>query len=222
MKKYIYLMVCACLVCFTMNCNICFAESEQYVKVIYSSIDVYEDANINVDANSDGENLDVVASFKYAQKLKLVNSTAIQGLDGLSYYLIEFNNGQNVKQGYVLYSQVLLSTIASPEKELDYNATLNKDATLYSYENQQYVELTQTLVNGQKVKLLDGYNKANEYSRIQYKDSEGNILTAYVKTADISVSGISRATIGAIIIIVTTVSLVLVVFGIKGRKKKKA
>ena len=123
--------------------------------------------------------------------------------------------------GYVLCSQVLLSTISSPKRELDYNATLKQRARLFGYEELKFVDLEMDLEVGQQIKILGGYNSSNEFTRIQYLDSSGDIFTAYVKTIDIQTSGISKTTIGAIIIIITTISLVLIVFGVKGKRKKR-
>lgn len=87
---------------------------------------------------------------------------------------------------------------------------------------EQYVETQKVLKIGTKVKVLDGLDYSKEYSRIQYSDQNGQIIYGYIKTQAIEKSGISRTTIGAIVIVVTTISLTLLVFGIKGKKKKKS
>lgn len=219
MKKILLILLMICL----LNGNIFYTNAEdsnKYVKVVFSSTYIYLDSDINVDYDQDGECLDVLKEEKYGVLLKLVKDEQIVGLDGLNYYCIEINGNQGAQQGYVLCSNVLYSTIQSPQKELDYNATLNKETHIYTLENQNFIETNEVLKSGQKIKILDGYNKENKYSRIQYLDEIGQILTAYVRTEDIKTSGISRSVIGAVIIIITTVSLVLLVFGIKGKKKK--
>ena len=193
-----------------------FAEGEVYVKALFSTVNVFKDKNIEVDADGDNENLDVVLTIKYGEKLLLASQSVEQGDDGLNYYKVKLS--ENL-EGYVLYSNVLLSSISSPKKDLDHNATTNKKTTIYIYDGGRLQEQTTTLPSGEKIKILELGSEG--YSRIQYKDSDGDILTVYVKTADIKTSGISRTTIGAIIIIVTTISLVLVVFGIKGNRKRK-
>lgn len=217
MKKILLLLLMLC--CLSVNVFNASAEGAEYVKVIYSSAYIYADANINADYNLDDENLDILCEVKYGTKLKLL-SESILGEDGFNYYNVQISDGQTNLNGYVLCSNVLNINISSPNKELDSNGELNKKAKVYTYENQTYKETGVELASGQKIKILDGYNKSLEFTRIQYADEDGQILTAYVKTEDIKTSGISRSTIGAIIIIVTTVSLVLVIFGIKGKKKK--
>lgn len=192
------------------------AENGSFVKVIYSNINIYSDTNINEDFNLDGVE-DIICSINYGIKLELKNENIIIGNDGFNYYCVKVNE----QDGYVFCSQVLPSNYKSPIKDLDGNATLKSAAEVYVLENSVYNKTETILPKNQKIKILDGYNNNSQYTRIQYKDQEGQILTAYIKTETMKVSGISRSTIGAIIIVFTTVSLVLVVFGIKGKNKKK-
>lgn len=219
MKKILIMLLLICMVgC--LNRSFVYAESDKYVKALYSSVNIFKDTDINTDADNDGEALDIISKIKYGQKLKVVLDSFV-GDDGFNYYGVSFSLDGEEEQGYVLSSQVLLSSISSPQKDLDHNAIISKNTKLYGYEELRFVELGKELAAGEQIKILNGYNKSSDYTRIQYKDESGDILTAYIKTADIQTSGVSRATIGAIIIIITIVSLVLVVFGIKGSKKKK-
>ena len=219
MRKIILLLIISICPLFLFKINCAGAESIGYVRVIYSSINVFADTDYAVDFDGDLETLDIIYKCNYGTKLQLVEQNSILGNDGLNYYKVKVENG-NI-EGFVLCSQVLMDNISSPQKHLDYNASVNKDAKLYVFENQSYVELEHALVSGQQIKILDGYNNSKQYTKIQYKSQDGYILTAYIKTSDISVSGVSKTTIGAIIIVITTISLALVVFGVKGKRKKK-
>lgn len=210
MKKIIYILLIICLC--TFSNKIVFAEGQDYVKVLYSTVVVFSEPNIATASE--------VAEVIYGTKFLLKDKNQIDGDDGLKYYLVELSNVENYTEGYILCSQVISIEYASPKRELSTNATLVNDANVYTHVNSQYKDTGVVLNAGEKIKLLDGHIKELEYTRIQYKDLDGDIFTAYVKTENIKVSGISRTTIGAIIIIVSTISLTLVLFGIKGKRKK--
>lgn len=210
MKKIIYILLIICLC--TFSNKIVFAEGQDYVKVLYSTVVVFSEPNIATASE--------VTEVIYGTKFLLKDKNQIDGDDGLKYYLVELSNVENYTEGYILCSQVISIEYASPKRELSTNATLVNDANVYTHVNSQYKDTGVVLNAGEKIKLLDGYIKELEYTRIQYKDLDGDIFTAYVKTENIKVSGISRTTIGAIIIIVSTISLTLVLFGIKGKRKK--
>lgn len=213
MNRIIKILLLVALILSFSHSKVTFAESENYVKVLYSTINVYSQANINTSS--------VICTKTYGTKLKLIDVENVQGEDGYLYYNIEINDITEVNSGYVLCSQVLDINISSPSKDLDYNGSLNKESIVYLKEENTYISTGNKLEENKKIKIIDGYDANTEYTRIQYKDQNGEILTAYVKTVDIKTSAISRETIGAIIIIVTTVSLVLVLFGIKGKRKKQ-
>lgn len=220
MKKcVIVLLFCLCF--FPVICNKTYAENNIYVKVLYSEINVYLDTNFTDDYNKDGENLDIVYTFLYGSIIKVVEENQIIGQDGYKYYKVEYESNGQKKMGYVLCSQVLNINYSSPAKELDYNAMVNKEAKLFTLKNEQYIENGISLKINQKIKIINGYNSTKKYTQIQYKAESGDILTAFVLTSDIKVGGISKGTIGAIIIVVSIISLSLIVFGVKGKKKRK-
>lgn len=191
-----------------------FAQNQDvYVKVIYTSIYVYSQPYF--------EQANIITELEYGTKLKLKSSSQEVGQDGYNYFLVEINF-EEFTEGYVLCSQVLDESLSSPVKDLDHNATLKKNAEEYNALGEGFVKTGKTLNAGEKIKILDGYNSNQKFTRIQYKAESGDIVTAYILTETIKTSGISRTTIGAIIIIVSTISLVLVLFGVKGRKKKTA
>lgn len=180
------------------------------VKTIYSSVNVYE---------SSSTESNVLTVLSYGTVLNVVLDDVL-GEDGHSYVQVEITGDMANANGYVLKSQVLNVEYFSPQKELDHNATLAKESYVFTLNVNNYEQTDIILEKDTKIKILSGYNTANEYTQIQYKNENGDIVTAYVKTANIKTSGISRTLIGAVLIVVTTVSLVLIIFGIKGKKKK--
>lgn len=209
MKKLL-LLAFSLLLCLVPNFTITYADTLQ-VRVIYSTINVYSVDDINSSQK--------ISTLKYNDVVTVIQSST--GTDGYEYYLVQLENVPNYTQGYVFKSQVLDANLTSPTKKLDSNAEVSTECEVYTLDGKNYVKTTDKLASGTKIKILSGYNANNEYTQIQYADQNGQIVTAYIKTSAIAVSGISNTLIGAVIIIVTTVSLVLIIFGIGKKKGKK-
>lgn len=188
------------------------AQNVEQVKVVYSVANVY--------GTPDAKEANVVATYSYGKVLNVINFS-VAGVNGLEFVQVEISDVAGVLEGYVLKSQVLDASVSSPQKRLDSNANLKEESFVYVLNGNTY-EKTETLLPANtKVKILSGYNTSNEYTQIQYQNQNGDIVTAYVKTQSLKTSGISRTLIGSVLIIVTTVSLVLIIFGLKGKKHKK-
>lgn len=212
-----------CLMCFALICtlfsfclsfggNTLKADAPTQVRVIYSNANVYSLTNIS------DENNKVIATYKYNQKFNTIGDVII-GEDGYEYYKVEISVNEYTF-GYVFKSQVADVNIKSPQKRLDSNAKITTDCKVYNLNGNNYEETTETLKVGTQVKILSGYKKTEEFTQIQYQNQDGEIVTAYIKTTALKTSGISRTLIGTILIIITTASLVLIIFGVKGKKGK--
>lgn len=213
--KFLGIIFAICLMSFgfIVNKNFAFAETPLQVRIIYSNANVYSLTNINDDTNK------VIATYKYNQKFNTI-SDVITGEDGYKYYKVEINVNEYTF-GYVFKSQVADVNIKSPQKRLDSNAKITTDCKVYNLNGNNYEETTETLKVGTQVKILSGYKKTEEFTQIQYQNQDGEIVTAYIKTTALKTSGISRTLIGTIIILITTASLVLIIFGVKGKGKKR-
>lgn len=208
MKKILLLLSMFISFCFVPN-FITLAETPLQVRVIYSYINVY--------STNDISSSQTIASFNYDHVFNVVSQST--GSDGFEYYLVELENVQDYTEGYVFKSQVLDASITSPQKQLDANASIASACDTYLLSGSNYIKSSTTLPAGTQIKILSGYNTNNEYTQIQYANENNKIITAYIKTSAIHVGGVSSTLIGAVIIIITTVSLVLIIFGI-GKKKK--
>ena len=138
-----------------------------------------------------------------------------------SYQIIE--GASENDYSYVLKSHTLDNKISSPEKELDYNAQVKNDNSfLYTYDTntKTYTKTNISLKKNTKVRILDGYDKNKEYTYISYQNESGEILSYYIETENLKVSGINYSVIVAISTLFTCVVIISIVFGIKGRKKK--
>ena len=210
MKKLLFIFA-LCLMFFLLPIKMsAMADGENCVRVIYGTVELYNFANASGEA-------EVVATAKYGDKLKLLQESKVLGDDDLDYYYVAFGE-QNC---YVLASFVCQDENASPKRQLDTNASLLDDAVVYNKSADNYEETETVLKAGDSIKVLDGLDYSKVYTKIQYQDDNLDIFVGYIKTSTIKKGGISRTTIGAICIIVATVSIVLVSFGIKARLKKK-
>lgn len=131
--------------------------------------------------------------------------------------------------GYVLRAHTLDSTITSPSRTLDDNGKIKNDNTPV-YERVQVPETNNYVYNKVEniilskdtpIQVLDGYDKNKEYTYIAFYGESGDIVRYYVETSNLSVPGINWSIIVAISTLITCVTILAIIFGIKGRKKKK-
>ena len=205
MKKIFLVSLILLLTLITFSKQNVFASGEKYVKSLYSGVSVLNEPNIDLENN-------VLLTLNYGDTLKLKQNETVVGGDGYNYYVVEISVGE-ATEGYVLASFVNLTENASPAKTLDANAKTKSEAKVFVKKTDGTFEETGEILNaGENIKIIDGYDATKQYTRIQYKLESGEMAINYIETSKIQTSGISRSTIGAIIIIVTTVSLVLIVF----------
>ena len=208
MKKSILISILAlCLMLTCFNFNMVSAE-DKYVKVIYTTAYVFSSPEVNKE--------NIIAEYEYGKELLVLESN-IQGVDYL-YNKIKLFGIENFSEGYMLVSQVIDVSTFAPKRELETNAKLSNETTVYDFVGGEYVETEIKLKSGTQIRLVSGYDDSVKYSKIQYLNEENEIVTAYIKTSDIEVSHISRALIGIIIIAITSVSIILILFGIKKSK----
>lgn len=190
-----------------------FAEQNTFV-VIYSVANVYSMTNINDESNT------IVATLNYADEVN-VDGSKILGADNLNYYKINLSINNQDLSGYILCSMVKPKDSTYLKKQLDANSKLLEDSEVYEYKENQYIPTGEILKSGTEVFIIDGVDNHAGYTKVQYINISQDIITAYVKTSSLNVSGISRTTIGVIIIVVTTVSLAILIFGVGKKKKSK-
>ena len=129
----------------------------------------------------------------------------------------------NDDYGYVLIAHVMDADKKSPEKKLDSNAKIKNDNTITYLKNEKTSEYNDTIVTlnkGTKVRILDGYDKKKEFTYISFYDNENNIVSYYVKTKDLDVKGVNYSLIVGISSLAACVSVILILLGVKGKKKK--
>ena len=214
MKKFILILLILAFGSFlALPKNYCRAEIPAQVRVAWSKIKVFADTNNNEDTV-------IICTLNYNDHLQTIGTEEILGSSGLKYYKVEITDNELYSFGYVLISQVIDSDVKSPNKKLYPNAEIVKDTYVFVLEQNNYVKTETQLPQGTKIKILSGYSKAKKYTQIQYETEDNEIVTAYIQTDSIKTSQIPKTLIGVIIIIATTISLVLIIFGITLKKKK--
>lgn len=139
------------------------------------------------------------------------------------YNIVE--NSQETDFGYVMKAHCLDASINSPQKQLDYNAKIKNDnAYVFAYDQitNSYNKINISLNKNTKIKILDGYDKNKTYTYISFYNEDDDIVSYYVKTTDISVDGINYSVIVAISTLITCAVIISIVFGLKGKKRKKS
>ena len=127
-----------------------------------------------------------------------------------------------------IFGYVISTTVSKNDRilyKLQTNSKINKDSDVYilndsNYEPLKINDLEIVLKSETEVRLLEKYNPQKEYLQIafSYKDE---ILTGYVKTENISVSGFNYYFLIAIFLIVIIGSTVIPIVYKNWKKHKK-
>ena len=153
------------------------------------------------------------------EEIRVVHGEVFEVLSSVvndySFYEIAYNEGS----AYILKAYVIDNAINSNNVKLDTNATIIKDVNVYEKVGENYNELDIVISEGERIKLLDGYNTEDGYCRMSV-EIENEILTYYVPQSAISADGMSANGIIAISLIITCTSIILILFGFKKKKSK--
>ena len=201
--------------------NVFAVNQTEYVTIITQTY-IYKDSNLKSEIyKKDNEYF----ALSVGTTLKLDNSTQDDHKLFYKVHLYEIiDNASETDVGYVLKAHALDSSIKSPQKKLDDNAKIKIDnAILYLYDqvNNNYIQQNITLQKDTKVRILDGYDTNKEYTYISYQKDDGEIMSYYIKTTDLSVSGINYSVIIAISLLITCCAIIGIIVGIKRKKAKK-
>ena len=182
---------------------------------------IYSESDIKSEIIKNSQNKDV-----YLSENTILNVDTTFA-NTMFYKVLTFGIVDNATQndyGFVLISQTLDANITSPEQKLDTNAIVKNDnSPIYNYNSndQTYSQTDVNLSKDTKVRILNGYDSSKTYTYISYQKQNGEICYGYIRTLDLSVNGVNYSVIVAISILVVCASILLIVFGIKGKKKHK-
>lgn len=193
--------------------NPIFAQTPEKVKVIQNSICIYAEASITSEIIKDnclyGTELSVFSDFENDKFYKVHTLSIVNGATDSDY-------------GYVLKAYVLDTTISSPAKKLQDNASVKNDETaVFSKVGDSYIKVeTISLSKGTKIQILDGYDQNKTYCLVCF-ENEGNLVNYYIETKNIEVYGINYSVIVAIMTLITVGCIISIVLGVKAKKKQK-
>lgn len=188
-------------------------EDPQKVKVVANQTIVYKEPSITSEI--------LIEKCVYGTVFDVVSDDAIDYKLFYKVSVVGLIEDQTITVGYILKSHTLDSTISSPTKALDDNATIKNDnAVVYELVEQQYVATQKTLPKDTKIRVLDGYDSSKEYTFVSFTEND-IIVSYYVKTVDVQVYGVNYSLIVAIMTLITCACALSIVFGIKAKKKKK-
>lgn len=206
MKKILLILIALCF-CFPIAKISASAEGEEFIVCINQT-------TVFAEPNLESEKLETI---NYKTKVVVGNLVDGQNTNLKFYEIIR----EDSVFGYVI------STTISNENQVEYN--LQTNATLKA-ESEVFANLEEEkllvcgeeihLEQGTKIKLLQKYNSSEKYSKIAFLN-EDEILTGYVLTENISVSGFNYYFLIAIFLIVIISSTVIPIVYKNWKKQKK-
>lgn len=206
MKKILLILIALCF-CFPIAKISASAEGEEFIVCINQT-------TVFAEPNLESEKLETI---NYKTKVVVGNLVDGQNTNLKFYEIIR----EDSVLGYVI------STTISNENQVEYN--LQTNATLKA-ESEVFANLEEEkllvcgeeihLEQGTKIKLLQKYNSSEKYSKIAFLN-EDEILTGYVLTENISVSGFNYYFLIAIFLIVIIGSTVIPIVYKNWKKQKK-
>lgn len=195
----------------------CLADGESY-RVCVDSCSIFIEPNSSLG----NEN---ISQIKVYGEIININTTEIpdKSLASALKYFEVVENGNVV--GYVLSTVVVKNTSEELKVNFQSNATLNSPSQVYeligeSYNLMKYKENAILLEKGTNIKILNGYKKDLEYTQISF-EYDNQILTGYVRTENVKISGFNYYLLIAIFLLLIIFSTVIPIIVKNWKKKRK-
>ena len=195
----------------------CSAEGESY-RVCTDVCSIFIEPNSSLDETN-------ILETKVYGDIIDIDPTEILDLtagSNLKYYAVL--EGTNIV-GYVLSTTVVKAGNSELKVNFQSNARLNSISDVYelfgnSYNLMEYKNSTLKLEKNTEIKILNGYDKHTEYTQISF-EYDNQILTGYVRTENIKISGFNYYFLIAIFLLVIIFSTVIPIVVKNWKKKKK-
>ncbi len=152
-----------------------------------------------------------IATLEYGNELELIESETTNG-----FYHIRFSLDDSSLDGFAPADLVGLKQ-EGQQTILSYNATLQTKTDVLSPTDDSTIC---TLPKGTRVFLYEGYHKENDFLAIKF-NFEGKVMIGRVKTEVVQPDGVNPALIVSIMAIVAVVTIIIILFGIKLKKRHK-
>lgn len=122
--------------------------------------------------------------------------------------------------GYIQKIAVIDNDISSPTVFLQTNGYALTQSYVYEKINNVYYQLnTITISQNQRIRILNGYDKSQEYTFVSFTNSN-SIDSYYVKTNNIKPDGLDMSILMAISLIIISISIGGILFKIINKKAK--
>lgn len=157
------------------------------IKITTNSTPIFEEANTESE---------IIASAYYGDIFEVISADN-------QFYFVKISDSLN---GYVLMAYSNDATLKDIPLFLDTNGYITKQTKVFDFVENEYIETIFSLEKNTKIKIVDGLNTEKKYTKISFEQNN-NILTYYVPTNTIEADGISKRTIIAIMLIVSSATL---------------
>lgn len=200
--------------------QIVFANSfPETIRVIYNFTYIYSVDETVIEATEIEDRTELVAKIAYLHDTFTVTNQTPKMFE------IEFEKEEQTLVGYIYKTVVIDNNLISPEKYLQTNASITKQAEVFEKENDNFIKLENlSLEIGTKVRLLETLSNKNEYTLISF-NHDNQVMIYYVKTSSLKADGISRSILTAITLLFVSFSagsVLLTIFKRSNQKKKQA
>ena len=214
MKKFFIAVILILCLFSTSNINCVCAENYNY-KVITDFAYIVSQPN--------SSNFEKLAEVSKGEILTIIDETIYndQTETNLTYFKVSYNE----TEGYILTNTVRKND-ENFKINFKPNAIVNKESEVYiktedNYQNFVYNGEKIILESNTEIKLLSAYDKNKTYQEISFlKDNE--ILTGYVLTENISVSGFRYYVLIIIFVLIIVFSTVIPIVVKNWKKKRKS
>ena len=214
MKKFFIAVILILCLFSTSNINCVYAENCEY-KVITDFAYIVSQPN--------SSNFEKLAEVSKGEILTIIDETIYndQTETSLTYFKVSYNE----TEGYILANTVRKND-ENFKINFKPNAIVNKESEVYiktedNYQNFVYNGEKIILESNTEIKLLSVYDKNKTYQEISFlKDNE--ILTGYVLTENISVSGFRYYVLIIIFVLIIVFSTVIPIVVKNWKKKRKS
>lgn len=214
----IFLLVVSIIGIISSNNFVCSAESQTY-RVCVSDCNIFIEPNSALDNN-------ILEVREYGSIIKISEVVRNDLNEGSNLKFYPVLDDDDYVIGYVLCSSVVSDTEQELYVKLQPNAKLNSDSEIYNFVDGEYQKLKISgeeviLTKNTSIKMLEKYDKNKTYTQISFC-FENEIITGYVLTKNIQVSGFNYYFLIAIFLIVIIASTVIPIVVKNWKKNKKS
>ena len=160
----------------------------------------------------------VVATLQKNEQITVLSHAADIENNGQTKFVQVQTQGGLI--GYVELSNITPVASTSRLKQINANATAKRDTILLSSKKEGTPLLS--VAEGTRIKIFGLLNPTTDYTRVEIEDQNGNVISGYIKTADIKSDSITTLQLTGIVLLAANAALLgaIIAFAIVAKKKK--